>query len=250
MTINFIDSRNNLEQVSRGKKRKTGEECYKISVCCVGKRSSSRWVSLVMDASCKRGKKKGAMVGWEAAVSQAGDSNDSLQLRGAKRIFAEDALPAECYAIWWGLCKAVISFRNVIIKSDCKNAVDALINLARSNYIIAPVVKQNRSLAISLDYVVCINVGRDIVAKAHILANQAQKGPQVLCVCVFVVFAVKKKISRGKQEKNEGAKEKHNYEHYPGFWLLSRSMQVIGNSSTCTTHMDISCQWLEKGRGE
>lgn len=79
-------------------------QCDNLAIWCTGKPSSSLYTSMVVDASWKRRKKKGGQSDWEGAVGWAGDTGHQTTPRGSKRIFVEDALQAECYAIWWGLC--------------------------------------------------------------------------------------------------------------------------------------------------
>lgn len=86
----------------------------------------------MVDAAWKR-KKKVKMREWEAAVAWVEDSDNIHRRSGAKRIFANSALQAECIAIWEGLKEAGAVSKNVIIKSDCKEAIESIRNPKRSS---------------------------------------------------------------------------------------------------------------------
>lgn len=72
---------------------------------------------------------------------------------------------------------AVTISGNIIIKSDCKSVVEALVKPENANCSIAPIIQQIRSKAGSLKHFVCIHVGRNWVYQAHVLAVTARKGP-------------------------------------------------------------------------
>lgn len=131
--------------------------------------------SIVVDAAWNR-KKKVKNKQWESSIGWAEDVNQVAICSGAKRIFAQNALQAECYAILEGIKMASEISQNVVVKTDCKQAVEALINVQKAPSNIITLVEDIQLEARKLDYLVCMKVSRDVVAKAHTLAQQERKG--------------------------------------------------------------------------
>ncbi|XP_021857984.2 uncharacterized protein [Spinacia oleracea] len=147
----------------------------KISMWKVGKCSNLGFFSILVDAAWNR-KKNSKQKQWEAAVAWAEDDNQTISCSGAKRIFAQDALQAECYAILEGIRVASGLARNVILKTDCKVAVEAIRNENQAHSHIATIISDIRKEATMLDFFVCLKVSRNAVIKAHNLAQQERKG--------------------------------------------------------------------------
>ncbi|XP_021835074.2 uncharacterized protein [Spinacia oleracea] len=135
---------------------------WQIIIWKIGRCNSGGFFSIVVDAAWKR-KKKVKQKEWEAAIAWAEDGNQSSLCSGAKRIFSHDALQAECYAILEGMKMAGNISRNVLVKTDCKQAVEALKNakLALSN--ISSILNQIRREAYKLDYFVCMKFVKEIL---------------------------------------------------------------------------------------
>lgn len=101
--------------------------------------------------------------------------HESPRVKGDMKLFAQEPLQAECYVVWWGLHHASQVAGNVLIKAYCREVVQALQDPGKASTHIATIVAEIRKLATSLDYFVCINVGRNQVAKSHSLAQQERK---------------------------------------------------------------------------
>ncbi|XP_056685577.1 uncharacterized protein [Spinacia oleracea] len=146
-----------------------------ISIWRAGACTTTDYFSIVVDAAWKR-KKKVKQKEWEAAIGWAEDCNQSTSCSGSKKIFAHDSLQAECYAILEGTKMAANISKNVVVKTDCKEAVVALKDETTVAANILTIIQQIKQEARKLDYYVCIKVSRDSVAKAHNLAQQERKG--------------------------------------------------------------------------
>lgn len=107
----------------------------------------------------------------------------------ARRIFAQDPLQAECYAIWWGLQYASHIGQNLIIKSDCREAVEALKDPTKATMNIASIVADIRATASKIKYSVCINVCRNQVRSLIFLPSKKERA----IVFVLGCFTCKKK---------------------------------------------------------
>lgn len=142
--------------------------------------STKRFITILVDASWVEDDKikpgqSGAAV---AYIAEEDDDNSSSRIQGSKRMVAESALQAECYAILYGINEAAKVYKNVIVKSDCLRAIHALTDPEgvpyRSN--ILPIIKDIRRVASKLHSCACIWVHRDKVCKANDLAVLARKG--------------------------------------------------------------------------
>lgn len=141
----------------------------------MGKCTSREFISIVVDAAWKPRGKVGSRQ-WTAAVGWTEETSQQHRIKGARRIFAQDPLQAECYAIWWGVSQAVGHSMNVIIKTDCLQAVSALSEPSMSPTNVVDIVEDILLMISSFSYFVCVKVGRDQVSKPHFLAQQERKG--------------------------------------------------------------------------
>lgn len=141
-----------------------------------GKGTSPVFTSFLVDATWKRKKKVKCREG-KATISWVEDTTDFNGLSSTKKIFSHDALHAECYAILEGMKEAGKISRNVIEISYCKEVMEAIKIIRKGTIHILPIIKEIRSEATKLDYLVCIKVHKDLVNRPHNLAQQERKGP-------------------------------------------------------------------------
>lgn len=117
----------------------------------IGKPILSDYLNIVVDAAWK-GIQKRKKFEWRATVGWQGEKNTKSHIRGSLRVCATSALQAECLAIWEGLKIAAGLSRNVLIKTDYQEAIQALSNPKSS----------------SPNYVVCVKVSRSVITPTHI----------------------------------------------------------------------------------
>lgn len=146
----------------------------KVCVFKMGNCQSNNFIAVVVDAAWKKYDKM-SRKHWIAAVGWEEDTNQPPRVQGAMKIFAQDPMQAECYAIYWGLHHVSQVARNVLLKSDCREVVQALQDPRKASKHVASILVDIKNMAASLDYFVCINVCRDQVVKAHSLAQQERK---------------------------------------------------------------------------
>lgn len=146
-----------------------------ITIFKYGRCSTEGFICLVVDAAWKASS-KGNCNQWQAAVGWEEDTDQEPRLSGATKIFALSPLQAECQAILWGTRLAASFASNVVVKSDCLEAVQAIKNPSKAVVNIVPIIEDIRLVAKNLDYFVCIKVSRTQVSKAHILAQRERNG--------------------------------------------------------------------------
>lgn len=89
-------------------------------------------------------------------------------------IFAMSPIQAECQAIIRGLREGLKCGPNIIVKTDCKNAVEYIKDLNSRPPEVRLLVREINTAPRLASFVLIVKVSRDVVRQAHYLAHKAR----------------------------------------------------------------------------
>lgn len=134
-----------------------------------GTRHQGRVNIISVDGAWKKEKKGKGVRAATAWINEADTKSFS-----AKKIFAKSPVQAEAYAVMHALEENAL-FDNLVIQTDSKEVVVALHNLERADKDIREIIRRVITLARKCAFFKCVKTSRNIIHKAHSLANKARK---------------------------------------------------------------------------